>query len=111
MNRTSILNDPSIGEDAKKMGDERFANIVKCQCVLPDDSNVLDSSKCEIHREPPHHDAADLYCGLAPLQQQRASWNGSRTVIRHAQSPEAAFLQRLHLRIETARPRSFWAPE
>lgn len=102
--RTSVLDSPDIGKRAAEIAEERSRNIALCNCKRPDGVGELDRSACPIHRDPPtRHEG----CCLAPLQQQpqRGAWDGRRTVIRQAQSPEVKFLQRLHLRIDRARPR------
>jgi hypothetical protein len=49
--------------------------------------------------------------GFVLQQPRRMPDDDWRALKEQAQSVEAAFLQRLHLRIEAARPRSFWAPK
>jgi hypothetical protein len=99
----------------KRLEERRRERIVRevagAACECPDDERE-DGTTVRSHRIGCRHYVATSHRpSLAPLQQQRASWDGRRTVMRQAQSPEAAFLQRLHLRIERARPRSFWAPK
>ena len=47
--RTSTLDDPSIGERAKQLADERLRAVTQCACIKPDDGKPVDSSKCPVH--------------------------------------------------------------
>lgn len=101
---------------SKRIAELRQEEIdrLNASCDCPDDVRE-DGTTIKAHRIGcRHYVATSLPAGFAlpPQQQpQRAFWDGNRTVIRQAQSPEAAFLQRLHIRIEAARPCSLRAPK
>jgi len=77
MSRHSIIDDPSIGERAAELREERLRTIAQCACRRSDDGATVDRSACPVHREPP----PEPPCGLAaPSQHAPADdWAAART--------------------------------